>query len=37
MLVFNSEGKIGNAIGFRQPTKSESHDMLKDPVKKATA
>lgn len=37
MLVFNSEGRISHAIGFRQPTKSESHAMLKDPVKKATA
>lgn len=37
MLVFNESGKISHAIGFRQPTKGESHKMLKDPVKKMGA
>lgn len=35
MLVFDSEGKVSHAIGFRQPTKGESQDMLKNPVQKA--
>jgi ketosteroid isomerase-like protein len=37
MLVFNDEGKITDAISFRQPTKGESHKLLKDPVKKQGA
>jgi hypothetical protein len=37
MLVFRSDGKISHAISFRQPTKGESHKLLKDTVKKMGA